>query len=151
MSGVRFALQGAEISTGVTKKTVIQLEAGANHRVLVDEISVSFKGIVNTDSPILVEILKQSSAGTGGDALTPKKWDSDYSETIQASGLKDIDGSTQPTDVEEVMGEEVHPQGGFTWQARHGGEIVIPGGGRLGIAITAAVSVSCKARIGGSE
>jgi hypothetical protein len=45
------------------------------------------------------------------------------------------------------MGEEVHPQCGYTWQAPFGGELVIKGGDRLGISVTAGADVNAKARM----
>lgn len=146
MAGNKFTAQTVEVPTGVTKKTVLQIQAGTNSRLLIREISVSFDGVVNTDNPILVEVLRQSDAGTGGDALTLRQLDPDKTETLQASALSDIDGSTQPTDTEEVLGEQVHPQGGYTWQAPFGGAIEVPGGERLGIAVTAQQAVNAKAR-----
>jgi hypothetical protein len=147
MAGLRFTLQTAEVNTGTSKKTALQLLAGANTRVKVKEISISFKGTTNTASPIIVEVLRQTGAGSGGDVLTPTKIDADAGETLQTTALKDIDGSTQPTDVAELLGEEVHPQGGYTWQAPFDGELIVNGGDRLGIAVTAAATVACKVRM----
>lgn len=146
MSGVLASVQTAEITTGVTKKTVLQLVAASNHRDKVKEISVSFKGTSGSATPVLVQVLRQSDAGTGGDALTPKKFNEGDDETLQTTALKDIDGG-EPTGTDEVMGEEVHPQGGWTWQAPFGGEIIVKGGTRLGIAVTAAESQTVKARM----
>jgi len=151
MAGVKIAAQTIEISTGTAKKTHLQILAAANHRTLVKEISVSFDGVSNIAAPILVEVLRQSDAGSGGDVLTLKKLDTSDSETVQTTGLSNVDGSAQPTDTDEVLGEQVHPQGGFTWQAPFGGEIEIPGGGRLGIALTAGADVNAKVRIFAEE
>ncbi len=146
MAGIKASLQTAEIAMTTDKTTVLQLIAAANHRVLVSEISISIKGVVNTDAPVLFQVLRQTNAGTGGDAITANATGGDYDETIQTIGLKDID-TTEPTGAVELMGEEVHPQGGYTWQAPFGKEIVVEGGGRLGIAVTAGVDRNCKARM----
>jgi hypothetical protein len=146
MAGILASVQTAEITSGVAKKTVLQLVAAANHRVKVKEISVSFKGTSGSATPVLVQVLRQSDAGTGGDALTAKEFDESIDETIQTTALKDIDGS-EPTGTDEIMGEEIHPQGGWTWQAPFGGEIPVGGGNRLGIAVTAAESQTVKARM----
>lgn len=147
MAGNKFTAQTPEVTTGVTKKTVLQILAATNQRVLVKEISVSFDGVVNTDNPILVEVLRQSDAGSGGVSLTLQKLNPDNTETLQSTALRDISGSVQPTDTGEVLGEQVHPQGGYTWQAPFGGEIEVPGGERLGIAVFAQQAVNVKARI----
>ena len=146
MAGVLASLQTAEIASGTAKKTILQLIAAANHRDKVKEISVSFKGTSGSDAPVLVQVLRQTDAGSGGDALTPKKFNEGDDETLRTTGLKDIDGS-EPTGTDEVMGEEVHPQGGWTWQAPFGGEIIVKGGNRLGLAVTAAATQTVKGRI----
>lgn len=145
MAGLLAAAQTAEITSGTSKKTILQVIAASNHRVKVKELSVSFKGTSGSATPVLVQVLRQSDAGTGGDALTPQKFNESDQETLQTTALKDID-SSEPTGTDEVMGEEVHPQGGWTWQAPFGGEIIIEGGNRLGIAVTAAESQTVKAR-----
>lgn len=150
MAGLFFTAAPGLISTGVTKKTVVQLVAPANQRILVEEISISFEGQEPTDKPILVQVLEQSDAGTTGSALTPGKVHQGDDETIQSTAQQNITG-TQPTDVVEHLGELVHPQEGFTWRAPYRGEIPVKGGRRLGIAVTAAVSVNCKPRIRAQE
>jgi len=144
MAGIRAVAQTAAIATGTSKITLLQLIAAANHRVLVKEVSVSFNGVSNTEEPILVQVLRQSDAGTMS-ALTLAKLDLDGDETLQTTGTHTSTG--EPTGTVSVMTEHVHPQGGFTWQAPFGGEIVVNGGDRLGIAVTAAAGVDAVARI----
>ncbi len=151
MSGVGITAQTTEFTTGTSKLTALQILAAANHRVKVSEFSLSFQGISNVAAPILVEIIRQSTTGLSGDVITAKKLDSDHSETVQTTVLENIDGSTQPTDGDVLFRELVHPQGGFTWQARFGQEIEIPGGGRLGLAVTAGAGVDLVARFVGEE
>jgi len=146
MAGVRATAQTGEITSGTTKLTLLQIIAAANHRVVVREISVSFKGVSSTASPILVQVLRQTDAGAGGTALTLKKMNESDDESLQTTAQYET-STTEPTGTDEVLGEEVHPQGGYTWQAPFGGEIIVPGGDRLGIAVTAAASVAAKARM----
>lgn len=148
MAGIRCTAQTAPVATGTSKKTILQLVAPAEQRLLVDEISISFDGIDNTDQPILVQVLRQTDAGTMS-ALTPKKVNESDEETLQATAQHTA--SAEPTGTDEVMGEHVHPQGGFIWQAPYGKPIVIKGGGRLGIAVTAANNVNAKARLAYEE
>jgi hypothetical protein len=146
MAGLRFSVSTSEINTGTTKVTLLQILAAANHRVKVSEIRVSFQGIVNTDAPILVEIARQSTTPAGSDSVTPEKLDPGYDETIQTSAAELFDGTNQPTETSIVDSELVHPQTGWGWQAPKGDEIIVPGGGRLGLAVTAAVAVDAVAR-----
>ena len=63
MAGILAVAQTGEISTGTSQKTLLQIVAATNHRVLVKEWSISFKGVSNTAAPIEVELLRQTDAG----------------------------------------------------------------------------------------
>jgi hypothetical protein len=144
MAGLLASAQTGEVTSGTVKKTILQVVAAANHRIKVKELSVSFKGTSGSDTPVLVQVLRQSDAGTMS-ALTPKKFNEADDETLQTTAQHTA--SAEPTGTDEVMGEEVHPQGGWTWQAPFGGEITVKGGDRIGIAVTAAASQTVKGRI----
>ena len=106
---------------------------------------MSFNGTSNTNAPIYVEAVKQTSAGTITNTSTLVKEDAAYAETIQTVG-KDT-ATVEPTDSAAVLiAEYVHPQTGFLWQAPFGGELIIVGAGRLGFRQTAANSVSAGSR-----
>lgn len=144
MAGIRAVAQTAEVATGTAAKTLLQVVAVANHRVEVKEISVSFDGVSNTAQPIKVQVCRQSDAGTMS-ALTPRKLNESDDETIQTTAHHTA--TAEPTTGDEVLGEQVHPQGGYTWQAPFDGAITIKGGNRLGVIVTAAADVNAKARI----
>jgi len=90
-------------------------------------------------------VIRQSDAGAGGDAVVPFPADEGVAETLQAVGLELINGGA-PTDVNVLISEYVHPQGGYTWNAPFSKEIIVEGGGRLGIVTTADDSVNCVSR-----
>lgn len=145
--------QPAPITTGTVKTTMLQMIAATNQRVATREISVSFNGVSNTSAPILVEVVRQTSAGTLTNATTLRRVDPDISaETLQTT-CRDT-ATVEPTDSGDVpLAEYVHPQTGFLWQPGAMGvdELIIPGGGRLGIRVTATVSVSANVRYKGEE
>ncbi len=143
MAAVRGAAVTAEIATGTSAKTILQLVAASNHRVLIGELSLSFKGTSNTASPIKVRVLRQTTAGTMS-ALTPVKMNSGDDETLQTTAQHTA--TAEPTASDVLLAEEVHPQTGYTWQAPFGRELAIAGGGRLGIEVTAGADVNCIAR-----
>ena len=149
MAGVGFSLQTAQIATGTAKKTLVQAIAAANHALKIREVSCSFKGVSNTDPPILVEVRRQTTAGTMS-ALTPVKSPNDDSaETLQVTGLHT--STADPTDGDLLKSELVHPQASFLWQPRFGEDIKVGGGDRLAIVVTASVDVNAVARIEGEE
>jgi len=82
-------------------------------------------------------------------SLTLVKDNSSDDETLQTSGQHTA--SAEPTAGDVLLSEEVHPQTGFLWQAPFGGELIVPGGTRLGIEVTAANDVSAVARMVGDE
>jgi len=144
MAGLRLSVQTGLIVTGTTKKTLLQLVAPTNQRLLVKEISVSFNGTSSTQRPIHVQVERQSTAGTMS-SLPPVKINTGDDETAQSTAQHTA--TVQPTSGNEVLGESVHPQGGsFLWQAPFGGEIVVKGGERLGITVTAVATTNAKAR-----
>lgn len=125
--------------------TLLQLLAATNQRCLVGEASISFNGTSNTATPILSEIVKQTSGGTITNADTLVKEDAAYGETIQTVG-KDT-ATVEPTDSGAVLiTEYVHPQTGFLWQSKYAEEMVIIGAGRLGLRVTPGATITCNAR-----
>lgn len=148
MAGNRFKATKSGISTGTSLKTLLQIIAASNHAVVIDEISVSFQGTSNTASPILVQVVRQTTAGTMT-SLTLVKDPSDWDETIQTTAQHTA--SAEPTAGDVLIEEYVHPQTGYTWQAPFGKGIKMTGGTRLGISVTAGASVSATARVAGEE
>lgn len=143
MSGVGWRAVTGEITTGTTKFTALQLIAAANHRVYVDKIDVSYKGIVVTDAPILTRIVKQTTAGTVT-SLTPVKSNASDDETLQITASHT--STADPTTTDLLDSGEIHPQ-----TARRFGPLWIPGGGRIGVEITAGASTTVIVSASGEE
>jgi hypothetical protein len=144
MAGVGFKGVTAEIATGTALKTLLQIVAAANHAVLIKELAISFKGTSNTAAPILVTVMRQTTAGTMS-ALTLVKDPDDSDETLQTTA------TAEPTAGDVLVRELVHPQTGFLWQAPFGQFIKIGGGDRIGIAVTAGADVNSVCRVVGEE
>ena len=138
MAGLRGRAVTAQIATGTSAKTLLQLIAASNHRTLVREVHISFEGVTATDAPIQVRILRQSTAGTMSSLTLVKNSDSD-DETLQTTALHTA--SAEPTAGDVLLSRFVHPQGGFSLILPPGREFVIKGGGRLGVEVTASVGV----------
>lgn len=148
MAGVGFVGQTGEVSIGTSALTLMQIVAAANQRVRLREFSVSFKGTSNTASPVLVQLMRQTTAGTAS-ALSLKKWNSADDETLQTTAQQTF--TVEPTYSDVLITEEVHPQTGYTWQAPFGGEIICKGGEKLAIVVTAGAAVTGEARVIGEE
>jgi len=149
MAGLRFAAVQEEISTGSGAwKTLVQVVAASNHRVKVEEIIISFKGTSNTATPIRVDILRQTDAGTAS-ALTLVKLDDSAGETLQTTAQHSA--SVEPSAGDVLASQYIHPQGGSHWQARFGGEYLIGGGDRLGVRVYAGADVEAAVTLHGEE
>lgn len=152
MSGVRFKVRTNPIATGTSAKTILQIVAAANHAVLIKELEVSFQGTSNTATPIRVDIMRQTNAGTmtgGGTNSHIVKDPDDSAETLQTT-IQDT-STNEPSAGDILKTVLIHPQTGWSWQARFGEEIKIGGGDRLGIRTTAAADVNCVVSAAGEE
>ena len=140
MSGVLLRANSGEVAlTAATAKTALQVVAAANHRVKVLGFAVFFKGTSATDTPVKYRILRQTttgtmSAGTAGTYLS-KNNDGD-DETVQTTVQHTATVEPTPGDVLEFG--EIHPQTGARWFYPLSQELIIKGGGRVGVELTAA-------------
>lgn len=140
MANVLVKTNSGEVSlSAATAKTAIQVVAAANHRIKVLGIAIYFKGTSTTDTPVKFRILRQSDAGTmtAGTAGThiSKNNDAD-DETLQTTVR--VNATAEPTAGDVLEFGEIHPQTGARWFYPFGQEVVVKGGARLGVELTAA-------------
>lgn len=135
------ATQGA-IASGTSAKTLMQLVAASNHRTLIKGWGLSFDGATSDATPVKVELLRQSTAGTMTSLTVVKENDSD-DETLQTTAQHTA--TAEPTAGDIIETHYVHPQGGsFDVFYPHPGQ-AIKGGGRMGVRVTAAATVNVSA------
>ena len=144
MSGLIGVARIAEEAVTTAAETLIQLVAPSNHRLKILEWGVFFDGTSATDAPIIVDILRQSTAGTSA-SLTLVKWNDSDDETLQATALQDF--SAEPTAGDILESKEVHPQSGYEKIYPLGQELIVKGGGRIGLRVTAGANVNALAYI----
>src|SRR5690349_2051696 len=136
MAGVNLAFSTAEVSlTAATAKTVGMLSAAAQHRVRVQGISIYFKDTVVTDTPVKVELVRCTTAGTFSSGTVVKK-DENAGETIQTTA--GFNATAEPTITDILETKEIHPQTGEKFYWPFAQEIYIKGGNRFGVRMTAA-------------
>lgn len=120
-------------------KTLLQIVAAANDRLRIQGWGVAIKGTSATDPPVLMTVLRQTTAGTmsAGTAGTniSKKNDGDP-ETVQTT--VQINATVEPTAGNILENFEVHPQTGYRVFYPMGQEIIVPNGERLGFKATSA-------------
>lgn len=143
MAGILCMAVTAEVATGTSEKTVLQLAAPANQRVKLLRWGISFDGVSPVAEPIIVRLLRQTTAGTMT-SLTPVALGV-VTETLQATAQHTA--TVEPTAGAVLDRVEVHPQTGFEVIFPLGQEVLIPGGGRLGIEVLSAASVNAVAKL----
>lgn len=142
MADLQFSTHTPEVAlTASASKTVLKVTAPANQRLKLLEWGVYFDGVSATTEPAIVELVRLSSSGTMSATGTVKN--DDYQETIQS--VAEYDASSEPTVSAVLEPKEVHPQSGYEKAYGLGLEPRVPGGGRMGIKITAAADVNVRA------
>jgi hypothetical protein len=145
MAGILVSANTAEVAlTAATLKTVIQVVAPTNQRLKVLRWGIFFDGTSAVNEPVRVRLLRQTTSGSMT-SLTPVRLGVG-SESLQATAQHTATG-TEPTAGDVLDTVEVHPQAGFESVFPFGSEILIPGGGRLGIDCLATDAVNCIAKI----
>ena len=126
--------------SAATAKTALQVTAPTNQRVAVQQITVSFDGALNSATPVTIQLVRQTTAGTtSSPSATAKKKDSDISTAIQTTVA---DGFTaEPTSTDVLWTAFVHPQTGMAFPFPTPGNVVIAGGGRVGVLCNAPAAV----------
>lgn len=138
--------EGDVALVAATAKTVLQIVAPTNICEALLSYCITFKGVSPTETPILVELVHQSTAGTSS-AGTPRK-DSARPETLQVTSR--ITFTVEPI-TDFVMREYLfHPQGGFE-RAIDWGQVACEGGARIGLRVTSPQTATCRAFISGEE
>lgn len=149
MAGVGFHVPSNEVSlSATTAKTVLQVVAASNHRIKISGWGVAFKGTSPTDTPVRVRLLRQTTAGTMSSATVVKNNDAD-DETLQVTAQ--YNATAEPTAGDVIKTIEVHPQAGYAEILPFGQEIIVKGGGRLGIECYAAAAQTVAAWFDGEE
>jgi len=110
-------------------RALILVTAPANQRGVIEKWGVTARGVVNSDKPIKVRLIRASDAGTGGSAKTAGKKNTNFSETPQMVYTHNF--STSPTPTGEPLDESViHPQQGGQGVCLERGEWELAGGER---------------------
>lgn len=142
MAGRRGIAQITGISLTAAATTVLQLVAAANHAVKIVEVGFGAAGTDNTHAPILVELVRQTTAGTMT-SLTLNKDDDSNGDTFDTTGQHTA--TAEPTTTDVVRAWRVHPQAGSLVVPFGDFGPMIGAGDRLGLRATAANAVTATA------
>ena len=146
MAGVKVSVPSGEVSLSAgVAKTVLSLKAAANHRALVKSIKVFFKGIVTTDTPVKIRLVRITTDSGTGSAITEVKVNEADNETIQSVGRHTF--TVEPTIGDVLETWEIHPQTGLVVFYPPDDELVIIGGNEVALEMTAAQAQTVSANL----
>jgi hypothetical protein len=149
MADLRFSAQISEQAlSSDTTETLIQLAAPANQRVKILRWGVFFDGTQPRNEPVQIRLLRQTSSGTA-DALSLVLLDDSLSETPQTSARSNF--TAEPSSGDVLESYNIHPQQGIFVPYVLGQELILGGGGRIGVDCNAPNNVNARAFIIGEE
>jgi hypothetical protein len=131
-----------------TQQTLFTLLAPTNQRVKISEISISFNGVSNTNTPVLVQFALATTTGTNS-AGTPVIIDTSLPETVQT--VTKITFTVEPTYTSIFETWYIHPQTGVIYPLPFRKPFVLGGGKRVGLLCNAPQAVSVAAKIEAEE
>lgn len=138
--------------TAATVNTLLQAAAPSGDRLRVHSFSISFNSVTSTDAPVVVDLLRQTTAGTGT-SVTPVPLDG-VAPAAASTCLRSH--SAEPTAGDILWSGYVTPVGGlFVFNFAPGEEPVVDASGgyqpRIGLRATSPASVSAIATLTFSE
>lgn len=145
---MQYDIPFAGVTSGTALKTLCQVALGANIVGRLVEWSVSFEGTNAAAVPVLIQLNRQTTAGTGGVSATPQPRAGE--PAASGIGLTALTGplaatwTAEPTAGAVQFNQRFTPVGlGPYIQYPYQREIAIAASARLAIVITAAVAVNC--------
>lgn len=123
----------AVAAASAAAKTMVQVVAASTSRPRIKAWEVSFDGADSTKTPALVELIRQTTAGTSSALTLVKANEAD--PAANATALQTF--TAEPTAGDVLASVYLSPAGGiFSYQYPLGDEPVVAASGRVGIRVT---------------
>jgi hypothetical protein len=140
------------LATGTALKTILQIATPSGVRAKITEVGVTFDGTTASNTPVLVTLRRQTSAGTGGASITSNFGPNPHNPDAPTANITAQQGPTgtwtaEPTTGKVLRAWRIPPTSGFIFQFPLGQEIEMAVSQWLGIVVTAANAVNCTASI----
>jgi hypothetical protein len=144
MSDVYVASRDAVALVAATAKTVLQIATPATLRARVRGVQISLDGVTAANVPGLVELIRQTTAGTMS-ALTPAPVDSSAPASLVTASHT---ATAEPTAGTVLWAKRLTPNGGLLELPIFDvDQIVVPISGFLGLRCTFAQVVNVNASV----
>jgi hypothetical protein len=126
-----------------TAKTVLMLTAPANQRVIVQRVGIFFDGTKSNNEPVLIQFYRMTDSGTFTSGSV-----ADYQDMAHTfNTTMGYNATVEPTYGELIDSFNIHPQQGIEIILPLMQEMMISGGGRVGMVVTAPDAVNCIAKM----
>lgn len=128
MAGVRFNVNSGEVTlAAATAKTVLQIKAATNQRVLIRKVRLEGKQPAGgTDTVIKVRMTRSTASFGTGTAATLAKGNPVDSETLQTTAAANF--TVEPTSTDSQLWWELQPQSSIIEFYPEREPIIVPGG-----------------------
>ncbi len=142
----------AGLATGTALKTMLQVATPSTKRARVTKLSVTFDGVVATNTPVEVRLQRQTSAGTGSASIAANFGPNPLDAADPAAGVTAVQGpsgtwTAEPTASSVVETWRVPPTSGLVVQYPLGQEPVMAVSDRIAVVITAAATVNATVNL----
>ena len=146
MSGLQATATTSSVGTGAaTTKTVYLVKAPANTGIHVRMFEISFDGTSPTAGKALVQLVKNTTGGTGtGTNMTPVKI-SGHTGSVQATAKENY--TVEPSGGTVIRAYLVHTQSAFTSPE----DIVLDPGEELSLRTNVPAAVNCRSQMRWTE
>lgn len=137
------SLEGGAIAVAAgVRETLLQLVAPTNIRVVIVGYGIGGTGTSNTETPGVVNVQRQTSAGTSS-AQTPLQTQDTITEALQSTG-RDL-FTVEPSLGDLLRRHTIHPQAALDLRDSFSREIIIGSAGRVGISVDYAQAQTVEA------
>lgn len=154
MAGNYWILQNSADKSvaAASTKTLLQLQSSDAHvRQRMNKVTISCRGGASGDAFVLVEVLRQTTAGTGGNSVSASKTNPSYSENLHITGQEGLWATTEPTAGVILESKYISPvNGSYTFTVPR----EVQGSGYIGVRVTTqsgVATVSCRCQMEGEE
>jgi len=150
MARLKFSLPtaGKIALSAATARTILQARTPTNQAVALLGFAVTFDGVVGTNQPVLLEVVRYASNGSMASAGTYKD-DPGRQETIQTGGFRSA--TLEPAADSVIRNYTFHPQTGYERHFDFDEEIIVPGSARIGLRLTAPDAVNVTGQMNFEE
>ncbi len=133
---------GGELATTTSARTLLQLRAPQDQRVVILRWGFFFDGVTAGNPAVICRLIHQSTDGTEGPAATIAPNDRSLNGVITLRSTAVTDFTAEPTTTQILELRNIHPTSGYEGIFSFPSEWVLGSLHRIGLVFTASVDVN---------